>query len=75
MYVLDVGRALGPEYAPMLDDVLRMVCIQLTIQVMLFFSGDSERAFLTREFLLLVTYIELGVLLYWLVVRKLLRFV
>jgi hypothetical protein len=75
LFNIRIRDFLGPEYAPMFDDILRMLCIQLTIQIMLYFSGSiGDGAFISREFLLLLTYIELGVLLYWLVVKKLVSF-
>lgn len=67
LYVVDVPYK---EYIPMLDDMLRVVCIQVAIQLMLFASGESQ--FFTAEFVMLVIYIVLGVALYWLVAKKLL---
>lgn len=66
LYVVDVPYK---EYIPMVDDMLRIVCIQVAIQLMLFASGESQ--FFTAEFIMLVIYIVLGVALYWLVAKKL----
>lgn len=75
LYTFDVSTHMGSsDYIKLFDDVLRMLCIQLTIQIMLYFSGDAGATFLSREFVLLLMYVELGVMLYWLVVRKLLKF-
>lgn len=84
LFTFDVTRALGGQglsptgaakYAPMLDDVLRMVCIQFTIQLMLYFSGAPGAArILSAEFLTLLLYVVLGVLFYWLVLRELVAF-
>ena len=73
VFTWDVSRALGGEYAPVVRDVLRMACIQLVIQLMTWLVGSEDAQFLTSEFLLLLVYIVLGVLLYWLVARRLLR--
>ncbi|GAX84488.1 hypothetical protein CEUSTIGMA_g11908.t1 [Chlamydomonas eustigma] len=54
------------ENAPMANDMLRMVSIQLAIQVMMALSGSGDQRILSAEFLLLVLYILLGVALYWL---------
>ena len=69
-----VSSLLGEEYVPVFEDALRMLCIQATIQLMSFMSSpDSERpAFFTSEFMLLIIYVLLGVMLYWLVLRRLL---
>ena len=70
---VDVGQWLGPDFVPMANDVVRMVCIQVSIQLMLVLAGGNMR-FLSTDFLLLVFYIALGVMLYWLAVRKLIVF-
>jgi hypothetical protein len=67
-----VSEMLGSEYVPITEDILRMLCIQATIQLMSFMSSsDAERpAFWTSDFVLLVVYVILGVMLYWLVLRR-----
>jgi hypothetical protein len=74
LYTVDLSSTFGAEYKHLAHDMLRMLCIQATIQIMIYFSGDSATTLLTREFLLLLIYVEMGVLLYWLVIRKLWRF-
>lgn len=74
LFKIKVSEWIGTEYTGMLDDIIRMLCIQFTIQIMLYFSGDVGTAFFTREFMLLLLYVELGILLYWLVMKKLVQF-
>ena len=74
MYQLDISSLLGTEYRPLIDDIVRMVCIQVTIQLMMFLSGGGS-PFFTAEFALLVVYVVLGVMLYWLVIRKIIAIV
>lgn len=74
VYTVDVSRFLGPEYIPLCDDASRMFLIQLTIQLM-FYLSVSDKAFMTDEFVLLLLYIMLGICLYWLVFKKLIKFV
>jgi hypothetical protein len=69
VFHLDVSAIVGSEYLPLVDDVIRMVCVQVTIQLMVYLSGSSA-SFFTSEFALLLVYVVLGVMLYWLVVRK-----
>ena len=73
MFRIDVGDAFGPDFVPMANDIVRMVCIQVAIQLMLVLAGGNGKFFST-DFLLLVFYIALGVMLYWLAVRKLVVF-
>lgn len=75
LWRLDIGSAVGADYVPMANDVLRMVCIQVAIQVMLVLADPSGRtSFFSADFLMLVVYITLGVMFYWLALRKLVVF-
>jgi hypothetical protein len=75
LFTVDVTSGLGAEYVPMALDVVRMVCIQLTIQLMVYMSGPQTEPFFSAGFATLLAYVVLGVLLYWLVVRRIVRFV
>jgi hypothetical protein len=68
MFTVPLSKLVGPEYLPLANDLVRMICIQVTIQLMIFLGSDGG-AFFTAEFMLLLIYIVMGVLLYWLVVR------
>lgn len=71
-YVVDVTTAVGPGYAVYLDDVVRMLCIQLTIQVLISLSNGSS--LVSVESVLIMLYVVLGVSLYWLVFKRLIQF-
>lgn len=71
-YVVDVTDAVGPGYSLYLDDVVRMLCIQLTIQVLISLSNGAS--VLSVESVLIMLYVVLGVSLYWLVFKRLIRF-
>jgi heme/copper-type cytochrome/quinol oxidase subunit 4 len=64
----------NPEYAPMLDDIVRMVIIQFTIQFLYFINNSGNVPFFSADFFLLVVYIVLGVCVYWLLFKKLVVF-
>jgi uncharacterized membrane protein SirB2 len=74
MWRIDVSRSLGAEYVPLVQDVLRMVSIQATLQLM-GYLGEETPSFLTPQFGLLVIYVVLGVMMYWLAVKRLLEVV
>lgn len=72
---IDITGEWGPGYAVFFEDVLRMLCVQFTIQVMFYCSSDSGTAsFLSAQFLLMLAYVILGVALYWLVLKRVLVF-
>jgi len=62
------------EYIGLLDDVARMVIIQMTIQFLYFINSKDNEGFLTIDFLLLLVYIIMGVCLYWLIFKKTVTF-
>lgn len=75
LYRYDLSAVVGKEYVPMVEDVVRMVCIQLTIQLLLWINDPNPTmSLLSVEFFVLVVYIVLGVLLYWLIFKKLVSF-
>jgi hypothetical protein len=74
LFTVDITSKLGPEYVIMFDDICRMILIQITIQLM-FYMALPDRGFLSDEFILLVLYIILGVCLYWLVFKNIIKFV
>ena len=66
LYIVNVSQK---EYLGLIDDIARMIILQLSIQLMLYGSGmDSQ--FFSAEFVLLLIYIVLGVCLYWLVFKR-----
>lgn len=71
----NVTALFGSEYVDVAQDVLRMAVIQLTIQFMLHLTDSQRFPFFTLEFVLMLMYLVIGVLVYWLVVRRLVGFV
>jgi hypothetical protein len=65
----------GSDVAPLGNDGLRMICIQIAIQLMLALSDPSGvGSIFTSEFILLIVYITLGSMLYWLAIRRIVAF-
>lgn len=62
------------EYAPLIDDIARMVIIQFTLQFLYYINDTTNNSFFTADFFLLVIYVSLGVCVYWLVFKKLVLF-
>jgi len=71
VFIVDVSKHLGADFAPMANDFARMLCIQIAIQVLMTSGG---RGIFSTEFFMLLFYIAIGVLLYWAVVRKIVSF-
>jgi hypothetical protein len=73
LYTLEVPKLLGANSPLMLQDALRMVCIQFMIQACAALSQPNF-VFLSEEFASMLLYVVLGVMLYWLVARPLVAF-
>lgn len=73
LFTVDLGNSIGSEYSGMIEDMIRMISLQLTIQIMLYFGNATDGVF-TESFFVLLFYITLGVAFFWLVVRTLVAF-
>lgn len=73
LFVVRLEDTIGREYAPVVEDIFRMICIQFTIQLMLYFSGSAAGVF-TMDLLCIIAYVVMGVMLYWLVFRSVVSF-
>lgn len=70
LYVFHVSK----DYAELADDIARMVIIQFAIQFLYYLNNPEKIAFFSSDFVLLVIYMILGILLYRLVLRKMIVF-
>jgi hypothetical protein len=62
------------EYLELINDIARMVTIQLTIQFLFFINSPGEVEFFTVDFILMVLYMILGICVYWLIIKKVVIF-
>lgn len=74
MEALYVVKLPSPDYIGMLEDMFRLVIIQITIQFLYSINSDGTIPFFSTDFFLLVLYIILGVCVHWLVFKKLVVF-
>jgi hypothetical protein len=73
LYHLNVSKYIGKEYLPFLEDIARMFTIQVVLQLMLFAQSPSANPFFDVRFIEALLYILLGVSVYWLVLKKLVK--
>ena len=64
----------NPEYVEMLNDIARFTIIQIAIQIMLVLMDSSRFSLFSLDFLILLIFVNIGVMMYWLVFRKLVVF-
>jgi hypothetical protein len=63
-------RVPNKEYIPLIEDIARMVIVQLTIQFLYFINNKDGEPFFSMDFILLLVYIVLGVCIFWLIFKK-----
>lgn len=61
------------EYMPMINDLVRMACIQFVAQFMFYMTNAAENPMFSVMFVQTLCFLLLGVLVYWLIIQKLLR--
>lgn len=72
---LEVSTFFGDEYIPLINDLARMITLQVIIQFMLSMRDSKEYPFFSQHFFELLFYIVLGLMTYWLVVKKLFKLI
>jgi hypothetical protein len=75
LYEVNLSKHFGEENVVVFDDLLRMICIQFTIQLMFFIYDPVKHNLLDERFFEILFYMILGISVYWLIVRKLIKIV
>ena len=73
IFNFDISDKFGTDVAWALNDIVRMLSIQFTMQLLLCINGPDDASFFSEEFILMSVYIVLGILLYWLIIRRLVQ--
>jgi hypothetical protein len=74
LYQINISEYFGPDYVDMFNDIARFVCIQVAIQIMLYSINAQQFPFFSSDFFMLLIFIIVGVMAYWLVLRKVVAF-
>lgn len=74
LFNIDVSNTLGSEYVEMFNDLTRFLIIQISIQFMLCMADPENISMFSGDFIVLMCFVVVGVLFYWLVLRKIVHF-
>lgn len=74
IFEIDISNTLGKEYVEMFNDISRLLMIQIGIQIMLHMIDPKKYPFFTADFSVLIMFITIGVLYYWLILKKIINF-
>jgi len=69
--LLQFNLNINKEYIPVINDLIRMGVIQIVAQLLFVFSSRGQENFFNEVFLQTLFFILIGVLVYWLIIRKL----
>tara|TARA_Y100001970_G_scaffold289916_1_gene421753 strand:+ start:1455 stop:1730 length:276 start_codon:yes stop_codon:yes gene_type:complete len=69
-----VNLPLNQEYKPYLMDLMRMISIHLTLNIMFFIIDPEKNKLLNQAFFMSLIFILFGVSVYWLVFKKFVSF-
>lgn len=65
---------LEEEYRPMFEEITKMIVILVVVNFLMYISDPNINKFLGESYLKLIIFIVLGVLTYWLVIKKVIKF-
>ena len=68
LYTIDLP--INQEYKPYLMDLMRMISIHLTLNVMLFIIDPVNNKLFNQSFFMSLIFILFGVSVYWLIFKK-----
>lgn len=74
IFEVDVSNTLGTEYVCMLNEILRLLMIQIGIQLMLCMVDPEKFSVFSQDFTVLLLFIVIGVMFYYLVLQKIIVF-
>lgn len=74
-FYVRLSKAMSPDMLRMTEDLVRMFIIQITIQFLLYMTDSKSYAFFTPEFIVLLIYILVAIMIYWLIFKKVVQFV
>jgi hypothetical protein len=73
LYEIKISEYIQPEYIEYFEDVIRMILLQFIIQFMYFIKSPNENTLFSYNFIELVLYIIIGLSVYWLIFKKVIK--
>lgn len=72
---IDISKHMDKEYMPFIEDVIRLLILQISINFMYYLQNPCENCLFKIEFLELLLYIVVGLSVYWLLFKKFVRII
>lgn len=68
------SHSLDDEYVEMSNEVIKMAVILVVVNVLMFLSNPSKNKLFAESYIKLLVFALLGIMTYWLVIRKIIIF-
>lgn len=73
IFEYNISDKIGEEYVPMIEDIMKMVMLQVFIQFMLFVRNPYEHSLFDTRFIEVLIYLTLALCVYWLLFKRLVK--
>ena len=68
------SQSLDDEYVEMSNEVIKMAVILVVVNILMFLSNPSKNKLFAESYIKLLVFALLGIMTYWLVIRKIIIF-
>ena len=72
---VNISEKFSEEYVPFVEDLMRMIILQTVIHFMYAMRDPTTTPFFSTAYVELLLYVILGVCVYWLLFKKLIKIV
>ena len=62
------------EYYPMINDLIKYTVIFIVVNFLMYFSNSKSNKLLSESYIKFMTFALLGVMTYWLIIKKIFVF-
>jgi hypothetical protein len=70
LYELNISKMIGKEYSLFVNDLVRILVIHTIYDLMVFLNNPGTHSLFNASFFEHILFMTLGILTYWLIVRK-----
>ena len=69
-YFNNLKSNIDKEYHPLINDLIRMISILLITNLLMYLNNPSKNKFLGEYYINIMTFVVLGIMTYWLIIKK-----
>jgi hypothetical protein len=73
-YINKLKSNINKEYYPLMDDLTRMISILIITNILMFLNNPSKNKILSEYYVNIIVFVSLGIITYWLVLKKIIVF-